>query len=73
MSLSEVVFFLRFGRNDFFAGEIFENIIGFGRALKFTFPTNEVGLAFELAVVFDLVHLGVSHVWGLGRSGVCDH
>lgn len=58
----EVVFLARFGRHDFFATEIFKNIIGVGYALKLTFPTNEVGLAFDLVVGFDLVHLGVSHV-----------
>jgi hypothetical protein len=44
--------------------------ISFALAVRsnFTFPTNEIGLAPELAVVFDLVHLGVSHVWGLGLS-----
>jgi hypothetical protein len=55
-----------------FAGEIFEDIIRFSGTLKLVLPTNKVGLAFELAVVFDLVHLGVSHVWGLG-SVIIDH
>jgi len=49
-------------RNDLLAGEIFEDIICFGHALKFPLPTNEVGFSFEFAVVLDLVQLGVSHV-----------
>src|SRR5436190_3369549 len=74
--LHEVVFLLRFGRDDFFASEIFKNIVRLSHPLKLTLPTDEVGLAFELAVIFDFVHLGVSHVWvwvwvwGLGLESV---
>ena len=60
--LHEVVFLLRFGRDDFFASEIFKNIVCFSYMLKLTFPTNKVGLAFELVVVFDFVYLGVSYI-----------
>ena len=62
---SKVVLLLGLWRNDLLASEIFEDIIRFGRPLKFTLPTNKVGFSFELSVVLDLVHLGVSHVWGL--------
>ena len=57
--LHEVVFISRLWRDDFFASEIFKNIVRFGRALKLTFPTDEVGLAFEFAVVFDFVWVWV--------------